>query len=225
MAKILIVEDSDDISSLVSDQLTNLRHSADIAEDGNQALSYLQSYQYDVVILDVNIPAPNGFEVLQFIRQRGGTEKVLMLTTRNEIEDRLTGFAAGADDYLAKPFDFRELNARIAALLARPVILVAKVIKWHNLELDKTARELRCDGEIIKLQPKDLDLLEFFMSNPKETFAAEVLLDRVWKANSNVSIEGLRTAISRIRKALDGCVGQPIIENVNRVGYKLRTLP
>jgi DNA-binding response OmpR family regulator len=224
MAKILVVEDTEDIAELVVEKLAALHNSVDLAEDGNRALDFLKTYQYDLVVLDVNIPGPNGFEVLDFIRKRGGSEKVLMLTTRGDIEDRLTGFSSGADDYLTKPFDSRELQARIMALLSRPVTLIAKVLKWHNVELNKTAREVRCAGVMVRLQPKDFDLLEFLMHNPNETFAAETLLDRVWTANSNVSIEGLRTAISRIRKALDDGSGVPVIENVNRIGYRLRAL-
>ena len=224
MAKILVVEDTEDIAELVVEKLAALHCSVDLAESGDQALSFLQTYQYDLVVLDVNIPGPNGLEVLAFIRQRGGIEKVLMLTSRGHIEDRLAGFTSGADDYLTKPFDSRELQARISALLSRPAVLTAKILKWHDLELNRTSRELRQAGELVRLQPKDFDLLEFFMNNPNETFAAETLLDRVWSANSNVSIEGLRTAISRIRKALDDRSGEPVIENVNRIGYRLRSL-
>ena len=221
MAKFLVVEDDQDIAEFIADKLVSLRHAVDHATSGDDAIGFVNTYQYDLIILDLNIPPPNGLEVLKHIRSTVKTTKVLMLTTQSAIEDRLLGFASGADDYLCKPFDLRELLARIEALLNRPTQLVDKAVKWGNLSVHSASGEVYRGDTQIRLQPRDFALLEFLMRHPNEVFSAEALINRCWDAESG-STDAVRVAVSRIRKAVDLPERTlSIIENVNRVGYKI----
>lgn len=222
MAKILVVEDEPEISEAVVDKLTDLRHAVDAALTGDSAIGFIDTYPYDLILLDINLPRPDGLQILKYIRSKSMPVKVMMLTSKAEIEDRLTGFSHGADDYLAKPFDMREVVARVNALLSRPEPLAQESVTMGSIKLDKNKFEARRGNEVIHLQRKDFLLLEFLMRHPDETFSAETLLDRLWSADSNASKDGLRMAISRIRKAIDpvGCA-KSIIESVNRVGYRI----
>ncbi len=221
MARILLVEDDENVSHFIARRLKQLNHATDVAYDGVDALSFLEMGIYDLVILDRNIPPPNGLEVLAKLRTRDKDTKVLLLTSLAEVEDKLQGFGAGADDYLAKPFDVRELEARLNALLSRPTQTQAHILRAGKLELNKDKFEVRCGDRSVRLLPKDFSLLEFLMNHPSEVFSPDALIQRVWTLDSNASIEGLRMAISRIRKQLDDDSGKSIIENVNRVGYRL----
>jgi DNA-binding response OmpR family regulator len=222
MAKILIVEDEPDISEAVVDKLTDLRHAVDAAFTGDSAIGFIDTYPYDLVLLDINLPPPDGLQILKHIRNKSPDVKVMMLTSKAEIDDRLAGFALGADDYLPKPFDLREVVARVNALLSRPVPVVADTVTIGSITLDKSKFETRRGNEVVHLQRKDFLLLDFLMRHPDETFGAEALLDRLWSADSNASKDGLRMAVSRVRKALDppNCA-KSIIESVNRVGYRI----
>ncbi len=221
LARILLVEDDENVSHFIARRLKQLNHATDVAYDGVDALSFLEMGIYDLVILDRNIPPPNGLEVLAKLRTRDKDTKVLLLTSLAEVEDKLQGFGAGADDYLAKPFDVRELEARLNALLSRPTQTQAHILRAGKLELNKDKFEVRCGDRSVRLLPKDFSLLEFLMNHPSEVFSPDALIQRVWTLDSNASIEGLRMAISRIRKQLDDDSGKSIIENVNRVGYRL----
>jgi DNA-binding response OmpR family regulator len=222
MAKILVVEDEPEISEAVVDKLTALRHAVDAAFTGDSAIGFIDTYPYDLVLLDINLPAPDGLQILKHIRSNRPDVKVMMLTSKAEIDDRLAGFAGGADDYLAKPFDLREVVARVNALLSRPVPVSNAAVTMGSITLDKTKFEAKRGADLIHLQRKDFLLIEFLMRHPGEAFSAETLLDRLWSADSNASKDGLRMAVSRVRKALDppNCA-RSIIESVNRVGYRI----
>jgi two-component system response regulator QseB len=224
LAKILLVEDDEDLALTIADSLTRAQHTIDTVHDGLDGQELLRSGGYDVVILDWDLPGMTGVELLQFYRANSGTASVIMLTGRNSIDNKETGLFSGADDYLTKPFDLRELSARIMALLRRPTTRVTNTLNVRNINLDPTKHRVTKAGEDVKLTPKDFALLEFFMRHPDELFTVDTILTRVWPQDADISPEGLRVAIRRIRKALgeDSDTGNSIIENVTRIGYRLK---
>jgi len=224
MAKILVVEDDIDFALTVEHALENANYTVEMVHDGNSAMEYLRQSQYDIIILDWQLPDMEGIEILSKFRARGGVTPVLMLTGKSQIRDKEIGLDGGADDYLTKPFDSRELVARIRALLRRQTVAPTNSLQAGDLVLDPTKHKLTKAGKDVHLQPRDFALLEFMMRHPDEIFSAEALLTRVWHQDSDASTAGLRAAIVRIRKVIDndGDDEKSLIENVARVGYRIR---
>lgn len=222
MAKILLVEDDEDFSHTLEFALTSENHTVECAFNGEDAREFLLQSQFDIIILDWNLPDTTGIEILKGFRSKSGTTPVLMLTGNDKIVDKETGLDGGADDYITKPCDTREVLARIRALLRRQVVAPTNVLHLHDLVLDPIKHRLTKAGQEVRLQPRDFALLEFFMRHPDEIFSPEALLSRVWHQDSEASSAGLRAAIVRIRKAIDDIDGESLIENMSRVGYRLR---
>jgi DNA-binding response OmpR family regulator len=224
MAKILLVEDDRDLARMVSDGLTAEHHSVVAIHDGVDGLDMLRRSIYDVVILDWQLPGMEGVEILRKFRNGGGNTPVIMLTGRAGINEKELGFNVGADDYLTKPFDIRELAARIRSLLRRPSAKASDTLKTSRLELDPIKHTVISDGKQVHISPRDFTLLEFFMRHPGEVFSVDALLSRVWNYDDDATPEALRSAIRRLRIALDGGKDpdQSVIENIIRVGYRLR---
>jgi len=221
MSKVLIVEDDRGLAKLIGDWLSSERHTSEHVEDGSEALQRLKVYDYDLVILDWNLPGTSGLEILKDYRGRGGSAPVLMLTGKGDITDKESGLDAGADDYLTKPFHPRELSARLRALLRRPQQYMDDVLKFAGLVLDRVNYKVTRDGEDIKLLPKEFALLEFLMRNPNRVFPPDVLLNKVWHTESDATVEAVTTGSKRLRKRL-GVEGQcSWIRTVHGVGYKL----
>lgn len=224
MAKILLVEDNVDLARAVADTLKSERYAVETAHDGGDGLEHLKLTKFDLVVLDWELPDMTGIDILKQYRLMGGDSPVLMLTGRSAIDDKETGLDSGADDYLTKPFDMRELLARLKALLRRRTVNTSPLLKVRNITLDPVKYKVTRDGAPVHLLPRDFALLEFFMRNPDEVFSVDTIIARVWEYDSEGSPEGLRVAIRRLRKALDnGDLTESIIENVARVGYRLRT--
>ncbi len=225
MAKILVIEDDVDFALTVEHALTTANHTVEMAHDGGSAVEYLRQGQYDIIILDWQLPDMQGIDILTKFRARGGSTPVLMLTGKSQIRDKEVGLDGGADDYLTKPFDARELVARVRALLRRPSVAPSSSLALHDIVLDPVKHRLTKGGKEVHLQPRDFALLEFFMRHPDEIFSTEALLTRVWHQDSDASSAGLRAAIVRIRKAIDDDAqdSKSWIENVARVGYRMRT--
>ncbi len=221
MAKVLIVEDDVALGKMVRDWLLMEHHKVEIVTDGADAKEMLKVYDYDIVILDWELPHVSGIEILKEFRSRGKSTPVLVLTGRSAIDDKETGFDAGADDYLTKPFHGKELTARLRALLRRPEGYVGDLLKFGNLTLDHANYVVTKDGEEIRLLPKEFALLEFLMRNPNRVFAAEALLNRVWIAESEATVDALTTCIKRLRKKIDVAGQDSIIRTIHGVGYKL----
>lgn len=221
MAKILVVEDDVALGKMVRDWLLMDHHNVEIISDGGEAREMLKVYDYDIIILDWELPHVSGIEILKDFRSRGGTTPILVLTGRSAIEDKETGFDSGADDYLTKPFHGKELTARLRALLRRPDNFVGDLLKFANLTLDHSNYKVMKDGEEIRLLPKEFALLEFLMRNPNRVFAPEALLNRVWVTESEATVDALTTCIKRLRKKIDVEGKQSVIRTVHGVGYKL----
>jgi two-component system, OmpR family, manganese sensing response regulator len=218
MAKILLVEDDSNLSDMVEDWLAFERHTADVAADGNAALQFLHTYTYELIILDWELPGVMGIDICRRFRQDGGKTPILFLTGKSAVDDKEAGFEAGADDYLTKPFASRELMARVKALLRRPPELLGDKLRVGTLELDRQAHTLMQAQSTIQLSPREFTVLEFLMRHPNQFFTADALLDRVWPANAEVSIDSVRVCIKRIRSKLgDSCP----IESLAGHGYRL----
>lgn len=221
MAKILLVEDDPDIRFAVQNCLTRESHTVELVEDGKEALERLERYQYDVILLDIELPILSGVDVCKSFRLAGGKTPVLMLTGKTAVSDKEIGLDSGADDYLTKPFDLRELLARMRALLRRGNLSSStNLLKIGILELNTATRKINRQGVEVYLLPRDFELLELFMRFPDEIFSADALLDRVWHNDKEVGPDALRSSLRRLRQKL-GDTDCTIIENVPKVGYRL----
>jgi DNA-binding response OmpR family regulator len=222
MAKILVVDDDKLLADLVSDSLSGEYHTLECAYNGEDARELLNNYHYDVIVLDWGLPGVTGVELCKEFRFKGGTTPILMLTGKDTIDEKEKGLDSGADDYLTKPFHLKELSARVRALLRRSGSTApSNVLEVGDLVLDPSAHKLTRDNKEITLHPKEFALLEHLMRHPNQVFSAQNLLDRVWKSESNVGPETVRTCVKRLRQKID-IDGQPsMLENIYGVGYKL----
>lgn len=221
MAKILLVEDDVELAQLVSDALTGAHHLVDKVHTISDALAYIKTVAYDVVVLDWQLPDGSGIDLLFQYRGEKGSSAVLMLTARSDTPDRVAGLDAGADDYLTKPFDMRELLSRVRALLRRPPQAHQKTLKVRELELNPVQHTVTKCGADLKLYPKEFSLLELFMLHPRQVFSPDDLLDRVWPTDSEASVETVRQTILRLRQKVEAEGGQPLIVTVRGFGYRL----
>lgn len=221
MAKILLIEDDPAVSFTISDYLVSQRHTVEAVTMGQDGLDLLEAYPYDLVILDLTLPDMEGFEVLTKYRGMGGETPVLILTGRRSVNEKEQGLDSGADDYLVKPFDMRELSARLRALLRRPATITQAAPAIGDLVLDPDNCAVLRKGSPIKLQPKEFAMLELFMKNPDKTFSSDALLDRVWASDSETSADTVRVHINKLRSKVD-VEGRPsVIATVKGMGYKL----
>lgn len=224
MAKILLVEDDVDLATVMADTLRAERHTVESVADGKAALDYLLIAEFELVLMDWELPSLTGVEVVKKYRESGGKAPVIMITGKSSIDDKEIGYDVGADDYLPKPFDTRELILRVRALLRRPPASNTNILRIADIELDPVKFRLTKAGTYVHLTPRDFALLEFLMRHPDQIFAPEQLIARVWEFDSEASNEALRVAIRRIRKVIDSpdSPAESLIENVARVGYRLR---
>lgn len=220
---ILVVDDEDGVADLLVDALTLGGFRARRARDGQEALRLLREIAPDVILLDVNMPGLNGFEVLERIRAKGDDTPVLFLTARHEREDTTRGFVLGADDYITKPFGLEELLLRVKAILrrTRKEEPEPEVLRSGNLELQPESHEVRQAGEIVTLSPTEFRLLEYLMLNQKRVLTKAQLLRAVWDIDFEAETSVVDTYISYLRKKLDP-QGLGLIRTVRGVGFQLR---
>lgn len=220
MPKILVIEDDAGLNRMIREWLVFERHEVDYAENGRDGLDKLLCFQYDCVVLDWELPEMSGIEILQKFRAQGRPTPVLMLTGKATITEKEQGFDSGADDYLTKPFHMKELSARLRALMRRMHINVSSVVEEKGIRLDSASFRVRRGDEDIQLRKNEFTLLEFLMRHSDQVFSAETLLNRVWSADSEATIDAITTCIKRLRKKLDR-EGEPsVIKTVHGVGYK-----
>lgn len=222
MAKILVVEDDFDLCSSLQDLLEMDHHKVDTANNGAEALQQLRFSEYDLVLLDWNLPDMQGVDICKQFRANGGACPVLMLTGKGNVTDKITGLDSGADDYLTKPFHPDELASRIKALLRRPGAFRGNELKVGGLVLEPGVFRVTMDGQEIKLLPKEFALLEFMMRHPNEVFSTEALIARVWESDSDVSPEVVRTYINRLRNKIGRKDEESILKTVHGLGYRLQ---
>jgi two-component system response regulator VanR len=218
--RVLIVEDELYLAEAIRDGLRLEAIAADIAADGDCALEQLAVNSYDVVVLDRDVPGPNGDEIARRLASEPASPRVLMLTAADRLDDKATGFESGADDYLTKPFAFRELVLRLRALERRPAAGIPPVVEVSGIRLDRFRREVFRDGRYVALTRKQFAVLEVLMSAGGGVVSAEDLLERAWDENADPFTNAVRITISTLRKRL----GEPwVIETVPGVGYRMST--
>ena len=221
MAKVLLVDDDKDLCSMLEDGLLALQYTVEMVHTGPEGRERLLTFNYDVVILDWDLPGMPGVSILKEFRERGGATPVIMLTGKSSTVDKETGLDTGADDYLTKPFSMRELQARIRAVLRRPAGVTGTVLCVNDLQLDPVLRKVTRNGEDLKLLPKEIALLEFFMRHKGQLFSAEAVLNRVWSSESEASPDSFRTCLKRLRQKVDSEGKESIIEYVHGLGYRM----
>jgi two-component system OmpR family response regulator len=223
MAKVLLVEDEVDLSSLINNWLAREHHLVEVVHDGATALHRLKVAKYDVIILDVMLPGMSGFDVCREFRQSRGATPILFLTAKTSLQDKEMGFLAGADDYLTKPFHLKELEFRVKALLRRGVVSGSNIFQLGDIQVDSDQHKVLKNGAEVHLLPKEFRLLEFLVRHPQRVFSPEELLENVWESDTSAHNDSVRGHITRLRKKLD-TPGEPsIIATVYGVGYKLQS--
>jgi DNA-binding response OmpR family regulator len=222
VAKLLVVDDDVDLSEIVSDALKAEGHAVEVSNTGEDALTRLRLSGYDTIILDVDIGDASGFDICRKLRHAGNAVPVIIMTGKTHRQDKLQGFDCGADDYVTKPVDVVELCARVRALLRRSSQAVSNLLQVGELTLDPVSYRVTRKGEEIRLLPKEFQVLEFLMRHPGQVFSHEALLQRVWPSESDATDEAIRSCMKRLRKKIDGDSQIPLVENVPRVGYRLR---
>jgi len=220
VAKILLVEDDPAISGNVVDLLESERFAVELVANGKDAIAILEFNTFDLLILDWQLPGMSGPEICRTLRARQDGTPVIMLTGRGTIADKEEGFRVGVDDYLAKPFDLRELRMRVKALLRRKKNdYLGEKLTYQNLSLDLETRTAYSGDEEIALLPKEFALLELFMRSPTRVFTAEQIINAVWKADEVGSEGALRQCLVRLRKKINK-EGRHLIHSIYGVGYK-----
>jgi len=222
--RVLVVEDEPDLVEALTVGLRREGYAVDAALDGSSAIDRISYTPYDAVLLDLNLPDIDGLEVCRVIRQAPETKstRVIMLTSRDSIEDRVTGLDEGADDYLAKPFALPELLARLRALLRRNSVAASAVVEVGDLRLDAARHEATLHDSTIDLTSKEFALLRYFMLHPGEVLATERLLDHVWDEHADPFTRTVRVTISNLRRKLRLAGSEDLIETVVGAGYRLR---
>ncbi len=219
--RILVAEDETELAKGLKFLLEKNKFTADTVHDGEEALNYFQSREYDVVILDIMMPKVNGLEVLQQIREAGSKVPVLMLTAKAEIEDRVAGLEAGADDYLPKPFASPEFIARVKALSRRNTGYTEACLSFGNVRLDCNRYEMSCENRIVRLNNKEFQVMELFMRNPRFVFSTGHLMDKIWGQDSEADISVVWTYVGFLRKKLKELDADIEIRTARGAGYFL----
>ena len=217
--RILVVEDEVRLARHISRALTTAGHDALVVHDGDVALREAQRSAFELIVLDIMLPGIDGFEVLQRLRKAHVDSRVLILTARGELSDRVHGLALGADDYLAKPFAMQELVARVSALGRRYAEKPAVKLQVADLALDLTENQLTRGERAIELSARELTLLRVLMREPGRTFSRTELCERVWEREHEYDMKLVEVFISRLRKKIGD---PPLIHTVRHLGYTLR---
>jgi DNA-binding response OmpR family regulator len=220
--KILLVEDDRKVAGFIEQGLREEGYLVDIARDGDEATTMAHVNEYDAILLDVVLPKKNGFQIAAELRREGRTAPILMLTSRDAIEDIVRGLDAGADDYLSKPFQFDELVARIRALLRRGGAERLEVLRYGPVALDRLRHVAAVNDQRLDLTPKEFQLLEFFLLRPEEVVRRTTLLERVWDMHFDPDSNVVDVHVGNLRRKLMQAAGEPLVITVRGVGFMLR---
>ncbi len=219
---ILIVEDNKDVVLIVQRKLSRANYNVDTAFDGIEALTKINSNTYDLIILDVSLPKKSGLEVLKDIREKGNKTPVLILSGLSEVDDKVKGLKYGADDYLGKPFDPKELIARIEAVLRRATAIAEMKYKAGDLELDLVTRKVFRDSKEIDLSPKEFSLLEYLLKHKNEIVTRQQIAQDVWGYNFDTGTNYVDVYINYLRNSIDKNHQKKLIQTVFGKGFVLK---
>lgn len=221
--KILLVEDEAKLAAHVGLALERQGHEVRIINDGAEAIDAALKTSFQLIVLDVNLPGADGLEVLRRVRQASLPVRVLMLTARSEIGDRVAGLKAGADDYLSKPFALEELLARVEVLGRRAAgAEPSDILTAQDVRMDVRQRRLWRGGEEVAVSPREFEVLQVLMQEPGRTFSRDEICERIWNREHEYETRTVEIFIMRLRKKLDDGRSETLIETVRGAGYRLR---
>jgi DNA-binding response OmpR family regulator len=220
--KILVVDDDRKVAGFIEQGLREEGHAVDIARDGEEATMLAHVSEYDVILLDVVLPRKNGFQVAAELRREGRNTPILMLTSRDAVEDVVRGLDAGADDYLAKPFPFDELLARIRALHRRGGAERLEILQYGGITLDRLHHVVSVHDRPLELTPKEFQLLEYFLLHPEEVVRRTTLLEKIWDMHFDPESNVIDAHIKNLRRKLTEAAGETLLTTVRGVGFSLR---
>ncbi len=224
--RVLVVEDDEVVAQSLTIALGEHRYTVDVASDGRMGWEYAMTCEYDVIVLDVMLPILNGIHFCQKLRSNGSMTPILLVTAHNDRTTLIEGLDAGADDYVVKPFDLKELLARLRALLRRGQSALPPTLHWGCLMLDPNACEVRWHEKILKLTPKEYSLLELLLRNPQRIYSSSALIDHLWSLDTPPSEDTIRSHVKGLRNKLKAAkVTDDPVETVYGIGYRLRKLP
>jgi DNA-binding response OmpR family regulator len=218
--KILIVEDESILRKLEKNFLEKKGFVVDGVEDGKKALEFVNLNEYDCILLDLNLPEKDGLEVSKDIRKMGIKTPIIMVTARSQIYDKLEGFDSGADDYITKPFDMKELVARINVVIKRSYVNQEENLKIDNIEIFPEKNIVKKDQKDIELSNKEIGILSYLVRNKGKIISSEELLEHVWDSNVDMFTDTIKTHIKTLRKKIDP--KKKIIKTVRGKGYVVR---
>ncbi len=219
--KVLIVEDEYNLADAIKERLEKEKLTVDIVEDGEEGYYYASTNTYDLIILDVMLPNMSGFQILNKLKTDNINSKIIMLTARSTIEDKLNGLENGADDYLTKPLHMDELVARVNIQLKRNGN--KNNLSFGDLVLNTTTLKVTCTktNEVVELIKKEFQLLEYFINNPNQVLSKEQIYDRVWGIENEIESNNLEAYLSFIRRKLRVIESKVVIKSVREIGYKI----
>lgn len=219
--RILLAEDESSLSKALTAILTKNNFSVDTVFDGNEAEGYILTGDYDCVILDVMMPGQDGFEVLRKVRRKGNTTPILMLTAKSQIDDKVEGLDLGANDYMTKPFDSKELMARIRAITRNAISSTNNILKYGNISLNRNNFELSSPSSSVTLASKEYQILEYLMLNQGMLISTERFMDKIWGLDYDGDSSILFTNLSYLRKKLTKIGANVKIKATRNAGYTL----
>ena len=219
--RILVAEDEIDLAEALKMMLEMQKYSVEMVHDGEDALFYAESTPYDLILLDVMMPKKSGFDVLTALRSEGSQVPTLLLTAKNQIEDKVQGLDLGADDYLTKPFDMQELLARIRSMLRRPANLVENDLRYGDLTLYRQRASLAVGTAELDLNKREFQLMEMFMLNQQQVLSTDLIMERIWGLDSDAEINVVWVNISSLRKKLQRLGSKVTIKASRGLGYQL----
>ncbi|MBI1805297.1 MAG: heavy metal response regulator transcription factor [Ignavibacteriae bacterium] len=220
--KILVVEDEKKVAKFLQQGLEEERYAVDVARDGEQGKSLALTENYDLIILDVLLPKKDGITMLKELRVQKLNTPVLMLTAKSATEDKVEGLDSGADDYLAKPFAFAELLARVRSLLRRGAVEKSTLLKVADLHLDTVTHKAKRGDRIIELTGKEYALLEYFMRNVNRVLTRTIISEHIWNYNFDTGTNVVDVYINHLRSKIDDGFERKLLQTVRGVGYALK---
>lgn len=220
--RLLVVEDDFEIASEIARTLKGDGHNVDVLHNGDEVLQTVAANSYSLIVLDIMLPGKDGWSICRELRNRREGTPVLMLTARDSIDDRVRGLEDGADDYLVKPFDARELLARVRALLRRDKVVRTGIIQVADLEIDSGAHRVTRGGDEIRLTPREYSLLEALARNVGRTLTRDAILERVWNSEENTE-NAVNFHVTSLRKKVDAGRDAKLIHTVHGFGYVMRS--
>jgi two-component system copper resistance phosphate regulon response regulator CusR len=219
--RILLVEDDADVAGFIRKGLSEESYAVDVADDGRKALYLASVNTYDAAILDVMIPPPDGLEVCRRLRRSGSTVPILMLTARDAVEEKIAGLDCGADDYLGKPFEFRELLARLRALLRRGGAKQPAVLEIRGLRIDTASHRVTLADQALTLTTKEYAVLEYLARNAGRIVTREEIAEHVWNEQFDPFTNSIEVYINRLRRQIEKVSPRKLIRTVRGAGYML----